>query len=194
MTSGRQPILFACPFISQGYDVLFYGDSIFETLRGTDKCRPCDKMRTRSSCAGVPAIFQRFFGRYRPGVMALAMDQTANLLWRLQNGAIPKKHQVCCRAVMINNAGFRLVARRRKVRTCPCNQQRQPAPDTLGCLFKGAVAVLQAKVSVLLIGTNDLTNCAWGATIQSVKELALAREEPGIVSRCEHSWALPDLT
>lgn len=36
---------------------------------------------------------------------------------------------------------------------------------------------------VLLIGTNDLTNSGWSATVQSAKEKALAKQEPGIVAR-----------
>jgi hypothetical protein len=44
-------------------------------------------------------------------------------------------------------------------------------------------------VAVLLIGTNDLTNSAWSARVQSVKEKALAKEAPGIVSRCRRGAA-----
>lgn len=46
-----------------------------------------------STClAGVPAVFQKHFGRYRPGVMAVSADQTRHLLWRLQHGEAPVKH------------------------------------------------------------------------------------------------------
>lgn len=48
-----------------------------------------------STClAGVPAVFQKHFGRYRPGVMAVSADQTRHLLWRLQHGEAPVKHPV----------------------------------------------------------------------------------------------------
>ncbi len=32
--------------------------------------------------------------RYAPGVMGMSMDQSANLMWRLLNGQIPKKNKV----------------------------------------------------------------------------------------------------
>lgn len=41
----------------QGYGLIFYGDSITESLRGTDKCRDvCLKSKTRSSCKGIPEV------------------------------------------------------------------------------------------------------------------------------------------
>jgi hypothetical protein len=78
----------------QGYGIIFYGDSIMESLRGTDKCRDCSKEARRSSCAGVAPLFNKTFGRWSPGVMAMAMDETAHLLWRLMNGEIPKRNKV----------------------------------------------------------------------------------------------------
>lgn len=78
----------------QGYKLIFYGDSIFETLKGTDKCRECENPTRRSSCAGVPAVYRRMFGRFRPGVMAMSMDETAHLLYRLQHGSIPRRNKV----------------------------------------------------------------------------------------------------
>ncbi|EFN56767.1 hypothetical protein CHLNCDRAFT_144244 [Chlorella variabilis] len=62
----------------QGFRLLFYGDSITEYWMGTNRC--------------VPAVFQKHFGRYRPGVMAVSADQTRHLLWRLQHGEAPVKH------------------------------------------------------------------------------------------------------
>jgi len=84
------------PTCPQGYGIIFYGDSIFESLRGTDKCRSCENISTRSSCAGVPGVLAKYFGKYRPGVMSMSMDQSANLIWRLQNGQIPRRNQVGC--------------------------------------------------------------------------------------------------
>lgn len=43
--------------------------------------------------------------------------------------------------------------------------------------------LLQPRVAVLHIGTNDFTNCAWGAKNQRQKEAALNKELPGILGR-----------
>lgn len=54
----------ACPPSSmQGYGLIFYGDSIMESLRGTDKCRSCNSISTRSSCTGVPGVLTKWFGK-----------------------------------------------------------------------------------------------------------------------------------
>ncbi len=50
---------------AQGVDVVFYGDSITETWRGTDMGRGCRR------CAGVPAVFQHYFGKYSTSVLAV---------------------------------------------------------------------------------------------------------------------------
>lgn len=122
----------------KGYGIIFYGDSIMESLRGTDKCRDaCMEVTRRSSCKGVPEVLKKYFGKLKPGVMAVSMDQTANLLYRVQNGQIPKTNK--------------------------------------------------PKVAVVLIGTNDMTNSAWSATIQSVKEKALAKDAGGIVYRIQET-------
>ena len=50
----------------QGVDLLFYGDSITETWRGTDMGRPC------SRCAGVPDVFRKHFAsKYESEVLAV---------------------------------------------------------------------------------------------------------------------------
>ncbi len=60
----RCPLTLRCPpSPAQGYGLIFYGDSIFESLRGTDKCRSCNSISTRSSCAGVPALLTKYFGK-----------------------------------------------------------------------------------------------------------------------------------
>ena len=89
-TPPHKPFLLLPP---QGYGIIFYGDSITETLRGTDKCRPCESRR-RSGCDGVPQLLKQNYGKYRPGVMGMSMDESAHLLWRLMNGQIPKKNFV----------------------------------------------------------------------------------------------------
>ena len=46
--------------------MVFYGDSITETWRGTDGGHPC------SRCAGVPAVFQEYFSsQYSTAVLAV---------------------------------------------------------------------------------------------------------------------------
>ena len=49
----------------QGVDVVFYGDSITETWRGTDMGRECRR------CAGVPTVFKEYFGKYATAVLAV---------------------------------------------------------------------------------------------------------------------------
>lgn len=52
--------------IVQGYELLFYGDSITETWRGTDMGRPC------SRCQGAPEVFDNYFGsKYKAEVLAV---------------------------------------------------------------------------------------------------------------------------
>ena len=53
----------------QGFELVFYGDSIMETWRGTDLGKPCK----RGGCKEAPAIFQRHFGDlWRTGVFGVA--------------------------------------------------------------------------------------------------------------------------
>ena len=55
-----------CPLHSQPLDVVFYGDSIAETWRGTDMGRECGR------CQGGPEIFHKYFGsRYSAKVFAV---------------------------------------------------------------------------------------------------------------------------
>ena len=55
----------AC-YMPQGVELLFYGDSITETWRGTDMGRQC------SRCAGVPDVFAKHFGtKYAAEVLAV---------------------------------------------------------------------------------------------------------------------------
>ena len=70
-----------------GFQLLFYGDSIFETFRGTDQCQAC-REDIRSSCRGVPAVFSKHYGKWRTGVMAIGGDQ------------------VCAQSVLVSRAGL----------------------------------------------------------------------------------------
>lgn len=81
--------------------VLFLGDSITESWRGTSY----GHLKERT--AGVPAVFDREF---RPlGALALAIsgDQTQHLLWRLKHGELPLSLQPKVIVLMIgtNNLG-----------------------------------------------------------------------------------------
>ena len=60
---------------SQGSSLVFYGDSITETWRGSDGGHPCPR------CAGVPEVFQQYFGRqYSSAVLAVGGEvHIANL-------------------------------------------------------------------------------------------------------------------
>eukprot|EP00667_Euglena_gracilis_P012329 EG_transcript_12656 len=64
-------------------DVLFLGDSITESYRGTDFDQPCRDDR----CAGIPTVFARHFG-LRALAHGIAADETQHLLWRLQRGEL----------------------------------------------------------------------------------------------------------
>ena len=78
---------------AQAFDLLFLGDSITETWRGTDMGRVCRR------CAGVADVFRAYFGsRYNAEVLAVGGDQIAHLHWRLLHGETPAKQQpkVCC--------------------------------------------------------------------------------------------------
>jgi hypothetical protein len=78
----------------QGYGVIFYGDSLMETWRGTDHCRSCDAVKGRATCRGSAAVFERYFKRHRPAIMGIGGDQVANLIWRLQHGQMPQRNKV----------------------------------------------------------------------------------------------------
>ncbi len=51
----------------QGFQLLFYGDSILETFRGTSRGGPCAR------CAGGPEVYAEHFGsKYRSEVLAIS--------------------------------------------------------------------------------------------------------------------------
>lgn len=55
---------------AQGCSIVFYGDSITETWRGSDNGGPCPR------CKGVPEVFQQYFGsRYSSEVLAVGGEE-----------------------------------------------------------------------------------------------------------------------
>lgn len=60
--------LYACmPAATQAYDVLFYGDSIFESLRNTSSGGPCER------CTGSSEVYERHFSsKFRSQVLAIS--------------------------------------------------------------------------------------------------------------------------
>lgn len=85
----------------QGFDLLFYGDSITETWHGTDLCHPIARAQ------GVHDVFLRHYSKFNGGVMAEGGDQTAHLLWRLRNGEAPavNKPKVAVLLIGTNDLG-----------------------------------------------------------------------------------------
>ncbi|KAI7837173.1 hypothetical protein COHA_008966 [Chlorella ohadii] len=75
-----------------GTQLLFLGDSITEIWRGTLCGKPCHPA-VQLNCPEFAGLMQRYFGQYSPAVQAIAGDQVANLMWRIQNGALPNANQ-----------------------------------------------------------------------------------------------------
>eukprot|EP01061_Rhynchopus_euleeides_P006760 TRINITY_DN15800_c0_g1_i1.p2 TRINITY_DN15800_c0_g1~~TRINITY_DN15800_c0_g1_i1.p2 ORF type:complete len:315 (+),score=85.41 TRINITY_DN15800_c0_g1_i1:390-1334(+) len=64
-------------------DIVFLGDSITESYRGTSAgSRECSEFR----CKGIPEVFHKEFGDKETMVLAISGDQTAHLRWRMRNG------------------------------------------------------------------------------------------------------------
>ena len=71
--------------MTQVVDLVFYGDSIAETWRGTDMGRECRR------CRGGPDIFRKFFGfRYTAKIFAVGGKQFAQLSHTFQFLSLPK--------------------------------------------------------------------------------------------------------
>eukprot|EP00884_Botryococcus_braunii_P013156 jgi/Botrbrau1/21841/Bobra.0190s0055.1 len=64
------------------WQVVFYGASGIERFRGTNVGQPWD------TAEGVPEVFQDQMHGYRAHALGISGDETAHLLWRLQNGEL----------------------------------------------------------------------------------------------------------
>lgn len=82
---------------SGGMDLLFLGDSLTETWRGTDMAKKSIR------CNGVKEIFDREFGHLRAAAFGISRDQAPNLLWRMQNGEVPQGLKAKVVVVMIGS-------------------------------------------------------------------------------------------
>jgi hypothetical protein len=70
--------------VSQGLDLIWYGDSISEAFRGTGAGRPCPSRDAQEVWR------THYASKYRNAVFACAWDKTNHLLWRLQHGEAPE--------------------------------------------------------------------------------------------------------
>ncbi|CAK0785417.1 hypothetical protein CVIRNUC_008626 [Coccomyxa viridis] len=71
---------------NEGFELIFYGDSITEDWRGTSGGLPWP------IGSGTADVFYKHFGsKYRAEVLAIAGDQIGHLWWRILNGELPKK-------------------------------------------------------------------------------------------------------
>lgn len=73
----------------QGFELLFYGDSITQCWRfGHTSLPPSTSFN--SLCHGAPDVFAKHFGsRYNAQVFGIGGDQTAHLMYRLLHGEDP---------------------------------------------------------------------------------------------------------
>ncbi|KAK9797085.1 hypothetical protein WJX73_006137 [Symbiochloris irregularis] len=63
-----------------GVELVFYGDSITESWRGTQFGQIIDR------AANIPEVFAKHYGNLKAAVYAIAGDTAGNLLWRLHHG------------------------------------------------------------------------------------------------------------
>mmetsp|Transcript_29968 Transcript_29968/g.41496 ORF Transcript_29968/g.41496 Transcript_29968/m.41496 type:complete len:311 (+) Transcript_29968:149-1081(+) len=77
-------------------DLLFLGDSLTETWRGTEAgLRPCVR------CNGITNLWDQEYGHLNAAAFGIASDQTQHLLWRLQNGELPASLKVKVIVILI---------------------------------------------------------------------------------------------
>jgi hypothetical protein len=88
--------------LGQALQLVFYGDSIVESWRGTAHGAGCGR------CRGIPEVWDRHFGiPYRAAAFGIATDQTAHLLWRVLRGRMPEwqgsrtdRLRTCCGSLL----------------------------------------------------------------------------------------------
>ena len=86
---------------TDGLQLLFYGDSITEAMRGTSMGAP--------HTTDVPQAYNSFFrSRFRTEALAIAGDQTSHLMWRLLDGESPHGTRASVAVVLIgtNDLGY----------------------------------------------------------------------------------------
>lgn len=85
---------------TDGLQLLFYGDSITEALRGTSMGKP--------TATDVPEAFLPLRTRFRTEALAIAGDQTSHLMWRLLDGESPHGTKAAVAVVLIgtNDLGY----------------------------------------------------------------------------------------
>lgn len=91
---------------STRYDVIFYGDSITESLRGSMGGRSNDRMAENEKIF-TSMFTERKGKKVRVGAFGMAGDQTQHLVWRLNNGELSEEHPPAVAVVLIgtNNLG-----------------------------------------------------------------------------------------
>lgn len=67
-----------------GLDVLFLGDTVVETWRGTEGNGKCVR------CNGVPHVFNQYYGNIQAAAFGIAWDEAPHVLWRIKDGELPK--------------------------------------------------------------------------------------------------------
>ena len=68
------------------YDIIFYGDSITESLRGTMSGRQHERMESTNAKVFASMFKERKGKKVRATALGMSGDQTQHLLWRINNG------------------------------------------------------------------------------------------------------------
>eukprot|EP00884_Botryococcus_braunii_P016636 jgi/Botrbrau1/3656/Bobra.0204s0046.1 len=79
----------------EGFDLVWYGDSITENLRGTSVGHPWPGGQ------GAYDVYLKHFGQYSSDILAVAGDQVGHLWWRLLNGELPQVNMPTVAVVLI---------------------------------------------------------------------------------------------
>jgi hypothetical protein len=68
--------------VSQGLDLIWYGDSVSEHFLGTDTGVPTPKTTV--------VVWEQHYSKYRSACFSLSHDRSPGLLWRVINGEAPE--------------------------------------------------------------------------------------------------------